>query len=313
MSSILVSGSLAYDRIMDFPGRFSDYILPDKIHIINVCFNVNGMQEKFGGTAGNIAYNLSLLKEKPLVLATIGKDYESYLNWLKKNNILTDYIRIIEDEFTACAYITTDMADNQITGFNPGAMKYQVGYGLDGFRAKDSIMIIAPGNLQDMVYYSLECKKRGIRYICDPGQSLTKWNKDDFLQWINGSMILISNDYELEMILKMTGLKSKDLLDYTSVLITTFGDKGSTIFTREGSYEVSAVKTKVVRDPTGAGDAYRAGLIKGIAMGKDIVTSAQIGSVVASYAVECYGTQEHSFKFEDFINRYESNYGSFIV
>lgn len=308
MSRILVSGSLAYDRIMDFPGKFSDYILPDKIHVINVCFNVNGMQEKFGGTAGNIAYNLSLLKERPLILATIGKDYDSYMNWLKKNGILTDYIRIIEDEFTACAYITTDMSDNQITGFNPGAMKYQAGYGLDDFKSKDSIMIIAPGNLQDMVYYSLQCKERGIRYICDPGQSLTKWTKDDFLQWIKGSMMLISNDYELEMILKLTGLKKEDLLDFTSILITTFGDRGSRIFMRDGSFDVLAVKPEVVKDPTGAGDAYRAGLIKGIAMGKDIVTSAQIGTVVASYAVECYGTQEHSFRYEDFINRYESNY-----
>jgi adenosine kinase len=313
MIKILVSGSLAYDRIMNFPGKFSDYILPDKIHVINVCFNVDGMQEKFGGTAGNIAYNLSLLNEQPLILAAIGKDSESYLNWLRKNNILTEYVKVIDDEFTACAYITTDLADNQITGFNPGAMKHPVGYGLENFGPEDSIMIIAPGNLDDMRDFASKCRERGISFICDPGQSLTKWYKREFLEWINGSMVLISNDYELEIILKLTDMKKIDLLDYTSAIITTLGDKGSSILTRDGNYKITAVKPNIVRDPTGAGDAYRAGLIKGIAGGKDIITSAKMGSVAASYAVEYYGTQEHKFTFEDFVSRYEINFGPLVI
>jgi adenosine kinase len=143
--NIYISGSLAYDRIMDFPGKFSDYILPDKIHILNVCFNVNGMSEKFGGTAGNIAYSLSLLNEKPFIIATIGKDYQNYFEWLKKNDLSADGIRIIHDEFTAGAYITTDMSDNQITGFNPGAMKFSSGYRFETPEADTSIVLIAPG------------------------------------------------------------------------------------------------------------------------------------------------------------------------
>jgi sugar/nucleoside kinase (ribokinase family) len=174
---IYISGSMAYDRIMDFPGKFSDHILPDKIHILNVCFTVNGMIEKFGGTAGNIAYSLSLLKETPLILATIGKDYERYFDWLKDNQISVNGIRIIKEEFTAGAYITTDKADNQITGFNPGSMKYQSDYTFNNIVPEDSIALIAPGNLKDMIDFSKTYKDKGIRYICDPGQSLTGWNK----------------------------------------------------------------------------------------------------------------------------------------
>ena len=159
--NIYISGSMAYDRIMDFPGRFSDHILPDKIHILNVCFTVNGMTEKFGGTAGNVAYSLSLLNEKPVILATIGKDYANYFEWLKKSGISVEGIKIIEKEFTAGAYITTDRADNQITGFNPGAMKYQAGYTV--YRSKSREIyhaLIAPGNLQDMNEYARECKSK---------------------------------------------------------------------------------------------------------------------------------------------------------
>src|SRR3990170_380662 len=187
---------MAYDRIMDFPGKLSD-------HILNVSFTVNGMVEKFGGTAGNIAYSLSLLNERPVLIATIGKDYESYFDWLKKNNISEKGIKIIREEFTAGAYIITDRADNQITGFNPGAMKYPSKYKFNTANPEKSITIIAPGNLQDMAEYAKECRNRGINYICDPGQSLTAWKKNALLEWIKGSMILITNDYELEMIMKM--------------------------------------------------------------------------------------------------------------
>ena len=146
--NIFISGSMAYDRIMDFPGKFADHILPDKIHILNVCFNVNGLVEKFGGTAGNIAYTLSLLNEKPLIIATIGKDYQSYFDWLIKNNMPVEGIKIVQDEFTAGAYITTDMSDNQITGFNPGAMKYPSGYRFEGADFENSIVLIAPGTFR---------------------------------------------------------------------------------------------------------------------------------------------------------------------
>lgn len=307
--NIYISGSMAYDRIMDFPGRFSDHILPDKIHILNVCFTVNGMREKFGGTAGNVAYSLSLLDERPVILATIGKDYANYFEWLRKNNISQEGIKIIDDEFTAGAYITTDKADNQITGFNPGAMKYQADYGLPKTNPEKSIMLIAPGNLQDMKDYAKECRSKFTPYICDPGQSLTQWDKDSLIEWIGGSMMLITNDYELEMVMKMTGMNKKEFLRLTKTIITTLGEKGSLISTHDSEVNIPAAKVDNVVDPTGAGDAFRAGLLKGIAMGKDLEASAKIGAIAAVYAVEKYGTQEHSYTYEEFNQRYLDNFG----
>ncbi len=307
--NIFISGSLAYDRIMDFPGKFSDHILPDKIHILNVCFTVNGMVEKFGGTAGNIAYSLSLLKERPVIIATIGKDYDRYFKWLKKNNISIEGIKIIEEEFTAGAYITTDRADNQITGFNPGAMKYQTQYEFKNSDSKDSLMIIGPGNLQDMKKYAKMAKDKGIKCICDPGQSLTQWDGASLIEWIKDSYMLISNDYELELIMKITGMDKKGLLGMTKTIITTLGEKGSHISNCEGDAKIPTAKISNIVDPTGAGDAYRAGLIKGLVSGKDIETSAKMGAVAATYAIENYGTQEHYFTYNDFVERYITNFG----
>ena len=308
--NIYISGSMAYDRIMDFPGKFSDHILPDKIHILNVCFTVNGMAEKFGGTAGNIAYSLSLLDEAPLIIATIGKDYGTYFEWLKKNNISVEGIKIIEDEFTAGAYITTDKADNQITGFNPGAMKYPSGFNVDDLDPQKSIVLLAPGNLQDMMSYAEACRKKGIRYICDPGQSLTQWEGKSLRDWLEGSMMLISNDYELQMIIKMTGMEKKGLLGLTKTIITTLGEEGSLISTSNLDTAVPAARVSEVLDPTGAGDAYRAGLLKGIALGRDLETAAKMGAVSATYAIEKYGTQEHYFTYEDFTERYRNSFGA---
>jgi adenosine kinase len=307
--NIYISGSIAYDRIMDFPGKLSDHILPDKIHILNVCFTVNGMVEKFGGTAGNIAYTLSLLKERPVLIATIGKDFESYFDWLNKNNISEEGIKIIREEFTAGAYIITDKADNQITGFNPGAMKYPSGYSFHNADPKNSISLIAPGNLQDMVEYARICKEKGIDHICDPGQSLTQWEGNALREWLDGSLLLISNDYELEMIMKITGMNKKGLLGLTKIIITTLGEKGSLITSAEFDVAIPAATVHNVVDPTGAGDAYRAGLLKGIVLGRDIETSAKMGTVAASFAIEKYGTQEHHYTYEDFIERYKSNFG----
>ncbi|TAL28703.1 MAG: carbohydrate kinase family protein [Nitrospirae bacterium] len=307
--NIYISGSMAYDRIMDFPGKFADHILPDKIHILNVCFTVNGMVEKFGGTAGNVAYSLSLLNENPLILATIGKDYTSYFDWLKKSNISLEGIKVINEEFTAGAYITTDHSDNQITGFNPGAMKYQAEYRLSKTNPEKSIMLIAPGNLPDMKGYAKECRSKDIPYICDPGQSLTQWDKDSLIDWLGGAKMLITNDYELEMVMSMTGKSKKELLGLTETIITTLGEKGSLISTSGSDIPVPPAKADNVVDPTGAGDAFRAGLIKGLAMGKDMKTSAKIGSVAAVYAVEKYGTQEHHYTYHDFVQRYGSNFG----
>jgi len=301
--NIIISGSLAYDRIMDFPGYFTDHILPEKIHVLNVSFTVTSLIEKFGGTAGNIAYALSLLGENPILLATIGRDYHRYFEWLTKNKIACDNITIIEEELTASAYITTDQADNQITGFNPGAMKYPSSFNFDKINPKESIAIIAPGNLEDMMSYPITCKAKGIDYIFDPGQSLPMWDSQDLIQCIEGSEIVISNDYELELIMNKTGLDKKKLLQRTNTIVTTLGELGSRICTPDCEINIPAIKPKKVVDPTGAGDAYRAGLIMGLIQGRNIEQSAKMGSVCASFAIESYGTQEYYFSLMEFEER----------
>lgn len=305
---ILVSGSLAYDRIMDFPGKFADHILPDKIHVLNVCFTVNGLNEKFGGTAGNIAYSLALLGEQPLILATAGKDFDRYETWLLKHQLSLQGIRRISEELTAGAYITTDQADNQITGFNPGTMKYPSLFKFDGVNPQETLAIVAPGNLEDMCTYARTCREKKVPYIFDPGQSITAFLGDRLTEMLTGSSLMISNDYELEMIIRATGFKRDQLLQRTGGIITTLGEIGSRICTRDQEFKIPAARASQVLDPTGAGDAYRAGLIKGMVMGKDLEDAARMGAVCASYAVECQGTQEHRFSQEEFWARYHANF-----
>lgn len=306
--NIIVSGSLAYDRIMNFPGYFSDHILPEKIHVLNVCFQVDGVKEKFGGTAGNIAYALSLMGENPGISATIGHDYHRYFEWLARNGITTENIKIIEDEFTASAYITTDRADNQITGFNPGAMKYSSSLDFGTLNPKETLVIVSPGNLEDMVNYPRACKARGIDYIFDPGQSLPMLDTKDLIQAIEGARILISNDYELDLIMSKTGLNREALLGRARAIIVTLGELGSKVFTPEGEISIPAVEPKRVEDPTGAGDSYRGGLLSGLIHGKEIEQCARMGSVCASFAVECYGTQEYRFTLDEFNQRFHAGH-----
>ncbi len=306
---IIVSGSLAYDRIMDFPGLFSEHILPEKIHVLNVCFQVNGVKEKFGGTAGNIAYALTLMGENPEISATIGHDYQRYFSWLARNGISTEKIRIVEEEFSASAYITTDRANNQITGFNPGAMKYSSALDFDTLPPQNTLMIVSPGNLQDMLNYPRACKSKGIEYVFDPGQSLPMLTARDLVEAIDGCLILIVNDYELDLVLDKTGLKKEALLGHAEAVIVTLGALGSKVFTRDGEISIPAVKPRKVEDPTGAGDAYRGGLLSGLSRGREIAQSARMGSVCASFAVECYGTQEYTFTPREFQERFEAYYG----
>lgn len=302
-TTIIVSGSLAYDRIMDFSGYFHEHILPDKIHVLNVCFQVNGVKEKFGGTAGNIAYSLMLMGKKPLISATIGRDYHRYFDWLEQNGISRDLIKIVDDELTACAYITTDRADNQITGWNPGAMNHTSALDFDLLDPQDTILIVSPGNLRDMIDYPRACRARGIEYIFDPGQSLPMLEPVTLMEAIEGASILISNDYELDLIIKKTGLTKKELLGRTGTIITTLGELGSRITTLQGETGIPTAKPREVLDPTGAGDSYRGGLISGLIEGREITHCARLGSVCASFAVECYGTQEYTFNREEFEER----------
>lgn len=306
---IFISGSLAYDRIMDFPGRFADHILPEKIHILNVCFMVNGLTERFGGTAGNIAYNLALLGEKPVILATAGRDFGLYQERLRQLGLPLEGIKEIPQEVTAGAYITTDQSDNQITGFNPGAMKYPSQYSFDGVSPKTALAIVAPGNLEDMLVYTRQYKALGVPYIFDPGQSIPAWGQGELQEMADGALALIANDYELEMFRKKTGLDEARLLEGTGMLITTRGEEGSELLSAQGRERVPAAKARKVLDPTGAGDAYRAGLLKGLARGLTWTLSARLGAVLASFAVEQQGTQEHRMSFQDLWERYTQNFG----
>ncbi len=305
---IFVSGSLAYDRIMDFPGKFEDHILPEKIHILNVCFTVNGMKEKFGGTAGNIAFSLSLLGEKPVILAAAGKDFDAYEKWLQELGLPLDGIRKIADELTSGAYITTDKSDNQITGFNPGAMKCSSRYHFNGMDPNDTIAIVSPGCIEDMISYSRFYKEKGTPYIFDPGQSIPALTGENIAEMITGAAMLISNDYELEMIKKASGLEKGAILERTGAVITTLGEQGSIVAFNGKEVRIPAAKAAELHDPTGAGDAYRAGLIKGMVMKKDLVESARMGAVCASFAVEKHGTQEHRFTIEEFRKRFADTF-----
>jgi adenosine kinase len=301
---LFISGSMAYDRIMDFPGKFEDHILPDKIHVLNVSFEVNGLKENFGGTAGNIAYTLSLLKEKPTILAAVGADFDRYRRWLEENGIDLSGIRMIPDVFTAGAYITTDLSDNQITGFNPGAMKFTSDYTFSG-DFQNALAIISPGNTDDMIHYCRKYKDLGIAYIMDPGQQIPVLTGKRLKEMISGAKMLVSNDYELDMIKKAVGSGTDDLLRLTPIIITTLGENGSVVVSADGEERIPAIKAKQVVDPTGAGDAYRAGLIKGLVMGKKVAEAARMGAVCAAFSVECYGTQTHRFTVDEFWKRYE--------
>lgn len=299
-----VSGSLAFDRIMNFPGYFKDNILPDKIHNLNVSFNIDELRENFGGTAGNIAYNLSLLNLPPTILATAGKDFEKYKKYLLEKKINLDGVKIIENEFTASAYIITDKADNQITGFHMGAMKFDSDYNIK----QGDILLISPGNIHDMLRYQDQAQSLKIPYIFDPGQSLPFFQIEELRALINGAKILISNDYELELIKKKTGFSMNQLLELVEIVVTTIGEKGSIITTKKEKMQISAVKTKKVLDPTGAGDAYRAGFIYGLVYNKDLKTCGELGALSAVYAVEHYGTQNHYYSLREFKNRFNYNY-----
>jgi len=299
---LYVSGSLALDRIMNFPGKFADHILPDKIHILNVCFLVDGMSEYFGGTAGNIAYNLALLGEKPLILGCAGKDFAAYGQRLDGLGLSSAGIRTVDDQFTAGAYITTDESDNQITGFNPGAMRERCGYRFPARHDDGVLAIVSPGNVADMLELPEYFKQAGIPYIFDPGQQITSLSGEQMTRAITGSLALCTNDYELEMVMKATGLTRAELLKRTGALVTTLGEHGSIIAQGgpDGLTEVRvpAVKVQKALDPTGAGDAFRAGLMKGLCLGQTLAEAAALGSVCAAWCVEKKGTQEHHFTLD---------------
>ncbi len=305
---ILVSGSLAYDRIMDFPGRFKDHILPDQIHILNVCFSIDSLSESYGGTAGNIAYNLSLLKEEPVVLGVVGDDFTDYKENLIKNKINITLVKEFKDSKTASAYIITDKDDNQITGFYPGPQNIKYAE-IVNKQKKVDIAMIAPENHQRMLCYAEIYKRNNIKYIFDPGQQTAGLTGAQIKKAINGAEVLIGNDYEIKLILNKLKITLDKLSKSVKILIITKGSEGSEIYLEGKKIKIKPMKAKTIKDPTGAGDAYRAGLIKGIVSGLDLESVGRLASTVAVYAVEKYGTQKHKFSLKQVRERYQKNYG----
>ena len=305
---ILVSGSLAYDKIMNFSGKFAEHILPKKIHILNVSFPVDDLQQNFGGTAGNIAYNLKLLGEDPIIFASAGNDFDIYDKWFRKHNIDSVGIKKIKDQVTACAHIITDKSDNQITGFHFGAMQSSAGSIPNKLIKKVKLAIVSPGNINDMVSYSKQYQEKGLDYIFDPGQAIPAFSEKQLKKSINGAKIFIVNDYEMSLSLKKTAWSKKQLKKKVEIVITTLGDKGSIIENKGKLIKILTAKPKNISDPTGAGDAYRAGLIKGLANNWDLKKAGQLAATVSAYTVEKYGTQTHSFNFKQLAKRFKDNF-----
>ncbi|WP_020166756.1 MULTISPECIES: carbohydrate kinase family protein [Methylotenera] len=288
----LICGSLAFDTIMVFQDQFKNHILPDKIHSLSVCFYVPEMRREFGGTAGNIAYNLQLLEGKPLIMATVGDDFSSYTNWLNQHNISTQHIKKIDASFTAQAFITTDIDDNQITAFHPGAMVESHQNSVKD--AKEvSLAIIAPDGRDGMFQHAKECFEAGIPFLFDPGQGLPMFNGEELLHFIEMATYLAVNDYEAQVLQDKTGLTLAQLASKVKALIVTLGAQGSHIYADGQRYEVPCVKAEQIIDPTGCGDAYRAGLLYGIANGWDWLTCGRLASTMGAIKIASRGGQNH--------------------
>ncbi|MBU0577420.1 carbohydrate kinase family protein [Patescibacteria group bacterium] len=301
MTNLLVTGSIALDRISVFPDRFGNHILPDKVHRLNVAFNVKEMTINYGGTGGNIAYNLGLLGEKPLLLGTIGDDIEDYIEFLKSHNVNCTYVKEIPMKLTAHATIMTDMDDNQITAFYMGAMEYAQRAKMSDIKEEIELAIIAPNGINAMSDYADHCSENKIPYIFSPGQSIPALSKKDLTDLLKRAYILVVNDYEWELIRQKTGFDLPSVLKNTKYLIITYGEKGSQIWHQDATVtEVSAVKAKKVVDPTGCGDAYLAGLMYGLKNNYSIENAAYIGAWVAVQAIEKRGTQNHTISKIDF-------------
>jgi adenosine kinase len=308
--SVYISGSLAYDRVMSFPGNFSDYILPDKIHRLNVCFPIGHIEEKRGGTAGNIAYTLALLGEKGLILASAGRDFGSYKDFLTRIGLSLEGVLQSPDELTAGAYITTDQKANQITGFHTAAMGLPCGYAFPRLDPARDLAIIAPSNPADMEAHAKIYREKGVRYIFDPGQQLTSLSPEQIRTGLEGALLLVSNDYELELICRIAALDLEGIMELAPAVITTLGEGGSRLSVRGGATAlIPPARINLLADPTGAGDAYRAGLLKGLLLGLAPEDCARLGSVCASFCVEKQGTQEHYFDQAALGRRFLESYG----
>lgn len=303
---ITVTGSLAFDNIMDFPGKFADHIMPDKIHQINLSFLVNTLKKQKGGTAGNIAYNLGLLQAPVSIVGAAGNDFSEYGKFLESAGVDISQIKIIAGESTSSAFIMTDSSDNQIAAFYPGAMKENSALVISRFT---DLVVISPNDPQAMINFAKQCRGKNIPYMLDPGMQLPRLEKEDLEMMISGAEILIGNDYEIALLKEKANLDGRQILEQIKILITTLGEKGSIIQSGKNTIQIQAGKPSEVVDPTGAGDAYRGGFLAGYSKGFDLKVCGQMGSIAACYAVEKYGTTTHKFTIEQFCERYKDNFG----
>lgn len=288
----LICGSLAFDTIMVFGDRFKHHILPEKIHILNVAFLVPEMRREFGGTAGNIAYNLQLLEGNPLIMGTVGEDFASYRAWLERHQLDTRHIKTIPGSFTAQAFITTDLDDNQITAFHPGAMNESHQNSVKDTQDV-SLAIIAPDGRDGMFQHARECHEAGIPFMFDPGQGLPMFNGEELMHFIELADYMAVNDYEAQLLQEKTGHSVETLAEKLKALIVTLGGQGSIIYADGQRFDIPCVEALEVVDPTGCGDAYRAGLLYGIARGWDWPTCGRLASTMGAIKIASRGPQNH--------------------
>jgi len=311
--NVVVTGSIAYDYLMSFPGFFKDHILPDQIAKLSVSFLVDSMRRQRGGCATNIAYNLALLGERPLVMAAAGQDFPEYRTWLEAHGVDTAGVVEVPDEFTASFFVSTDRENNQIASFYTGAMAHAHKLSFRDLRAPADLAIISPNDPEAMRKYPRECQELGIPYIYDPSQQVIRLSGDDLRRGLEGSRMLIVNDYEFEMIRNKTGMSEDQVLCCTGALVVTRGSQGSTIWVGGQRVDIPVVKPRCVADPTGVGDAYRAGIIKGMSLGLPWHVIGRMGSLAATYVLEHPGTQNHTYTWDEFLARYQENFGGLPV
>jgi len=306
--SALICGSYAYDTIMVFNDQFKNHILPDKVHILNVSFLVPEMRREFGGCAGNIAYNLNLLQGDPLPMATVGNDFGPYAAWMDKCNIPRTHIKTLSDTYTGQAFITTDLDDNQITAFHPGAMGRSHENKISD--AKNvTAGIVSPDGRDGMIEHATQFSDADIPFIFDPGQGMPMFNGEDLLQFVKQATWLTVNDYEAQLLQERTGQTLEQLAKQLKALIVTQGGKGSLIYTNEQCLEIPAAKASAVLDPTGCGDAYRAGLLYGLMNDMDWETTGRIASLIGAIKIEHKGTQNHTFTMDEFKSSFKQAFG----
>jgi len=310
--SALICGSFAYDTIMVYTGHFKNEILPDRVHMLNVSFLVPEMRREFGGCAGNIAYSLKLLGGEGAPMGTVGKDFDDYAEWMDEHGISRGHLKRIDDAYTAQAYITTDLDDNQITAFHPGAMNYaqEQAVPTDG---SVTLGIVSPDGRDGMIQHAAQFAEAGIDFIFDPGQGLPMFNGEELTQFIEQASYVSVNDYEAELMRDRTGLTADQMAEKLKALIITRGPEGSIIRTGGETIEVPAATPTALADPTGCGDAYRAGLIYGLQKGLDWATIGRIASLMGAIKIERPGTQNHSFSKEEFAERYRKEFECELV